>query len=188
MSTHLSASSSATIRRRSIVRGVAWATPTIMLAAAAPSMAASPPATISVNGQVTYSRKGNSDNYDLLVSNASVELSRLRAGDLVTGVCYSLWYPLAGIPFTHVGAAGGWSTPVVSGASKVEAGVTYYEYSSCYTGVTSPISASGTLTVPVVGWISSEPVKNVRGTSYQVCATGYVNGVRLDDCSLVVSA
>lgn len=173
-----------TLNRRSIVRGVAWAAPTIALATAAPSIAASPIRRITASGTITATPRGGSDNYEFTVTNPSISLTGFRANERVSAVCYSLWYPVQGIAFQAAPAGSNWSTPAASGATKVVSGATFYEYSSCHTG-TLTIGTNGTLNVAVPEWKSVDWVKNARGTRYQVCATAYVTNVRYDNCSTV---
>lgn len=128
------------MKRRSVVRGTAWAVPTIVIGSAAPAMAASRPP--GLQGWVTVGKNCQYGNDTLTINgtgggNANPPNSNSRglwvfntnASTTISNAVITFWYPTSRTGTITWQAAGGnsnWSVPVVSTVGGTIPGFTGY--------------------------------------------------------------
>lgn len=144
--------SSTGLKRRSLVKGTAWAAPTIALGSAAPAMAASRPP--GLQGWVTVGKSCDRDDPDTLTingtggNNANPPNSGSRglwvynttSNTTLSNARMTFYYPtsLGTIPWSPASGNSGWSTPAPSTVDPAISGftayTTYYSGSWTYRG------------------------------------------------------
>ncbi|WP_435199855.1 hypothetical protein [Janibacter sp. GS2] len=133
------------MRRRSVVKGAAWATPTIVLGNAAPAMAASRPP--GLQGWVTVGKScGNGpdtltidgtggDNANPPTANSrGIWVFNVTSSTVLTNARLTVYYPssLGTIGWTAASGNSGWSVPSVDNGAPPKAG--FIAYTSTYSG------------------------------------------------------
>lgn len=156
------------ISRRSFSRGTAWAVPAIAVATAAPALAASGP-TVHNGGYVTgVWNQGSCSGTVITVdgtsyantANPGYTVQNSTTSTKISNITLTFFFPIAGLTFSRLsGAPAGWSNLASNGTTQVINGVTYYGYSSTYTGTVTAQSPNTTL---YYGWQSN-------------CSSNYLN-------------
>lgn len=190
--------------RRRVASSLAWAVPTVVAAAAAPAEAASPPpridrvfsvrrattadvpgASVSACGSTSTRLSVTTDNV-----NTYYRIANVQAGSTVTNVTASVLVqkdmvdamgsqnPLTWTSHTKTS----WSAPTreVSGTTPAvytNNGIQYYRYVSKLSPPV-PAPASGTITLPIIGWYSNCST-TLAGVSVNGRGSAVVNGTPL---------
>jgi hypothetical protein len=137
--------------RRALLAGAAWAAPIVVMAAAAPLVAASPGTPVLVvNGDVHLSPSDfSTGQYSISLYSGTTpgyHINNEVTGYTITNATLTLWYPESGLTFTNMLSGSGWSNMVTTGTSRVEGGVTYYGYKSTNSGTYA--TTNGTTNLP----------------------------------------
>lgn len=189
--------------RRRVASSLAWAVPTVVAAAAAPAEAASPPpridrvfsvrraTTADVPGaSVSACRSGSRLSVTTDNVNTYYRIANVQAGSTVTNVTASVLVqkdmvdamgsqnPLTWTSHTKTS----WSDPTreVSGTTPAvytNNGIQYYRYVSKLSPPV-PAPASGTITLPIIGWYSNCST-TLAGVSVNGRGSAVVNGTPL---------
>lgn len=169
-----------TISRRTLAKGAAWTIPAVTVAAASPAAAVSgqPPA-LKVAGRVTWNEEWYTediDNYQNFkvfstggggstVPGSGYCVSNTTTSTVITNFTATFYLPYeSGLTFVAgPGGQGGWSTlrRDTSKTSKRYNGVTYYAYTTTYTGTIK--AAGGQTCLPGFQFESPD---NVDSTGY----------------------
>lgn len=193
--------------RRRVASSLAWAVPTVVAAAAAPAEAAStlpridrsflvtrstqavvPGASVSACGSSSTRLSVTTDN-----STYYYRIANVPIGSTVTGVTASILVQKSMVDametgrnpttFTWTSSTPSWSTPTreVSGTGSpvlyTDNNIQYYRYvSRLLTPVPAP--ASGTITLPIIGWYSNCST-TLAGVSVNGRGSAVVNGTPL---------
>lgn len=150
-----------TVNRRTLVKGAAWSVPAIVVAGAAPAVAASPEIVFShITLWRWYSnsapwceagRDGLEINTTENTSTTGVKFTNTRSWTTITGVTATFWFARDGITWTDAtGDSGCWTNPVRSGSSVNPGGgvPTMYPYVSTYTCPITPVHEGTTVLQP----------------------------------------
>ena len=193
--------------RRRVASSLAWAVPTVVAAAAAPAEAVSSPVSPQINRSFLVTRAttaavpgasvsacGSGSTRLSVTTNNSTEYYRItnvQAGSTVTNVTASVLVQKDVVdamarnnnPLTWTNhTTTSWSAPTreVSGTTPVlytNNGIQYYRYySTLKTAVPAP--ASGTITLPIIGWYSNCSTA-LAGVSVNGRGSAVVNGKTL---------
>lgn len=141
--------------RRQVAGAAAWSLPALAVGAAAPASAASriPPvltssthfgnATFQSSSVPAYNCGGTAQVQIEQGSSSFLTVSNIAPTTKLSNLSASYWLAVdAGTKFTRVsGSSTCWSVPVLSGASQVRDGATFYEFTSTYT---CPITVAST--------------------------------------------
>lgn len=200
--------------RRRVASSLAWAVPTVVAAAAAPAEAASPPpridrvfsvglASTAVDGTSVSACGSTSTRLSVTTDNVNTyyRITNVQAGSTVTNVTASILVQKSVVdamgsqnPLTWTNTTTtDWSDPVreVSGTGSpvlyTNNDIQYYRYySTLKTAVPAP--ASGTITLPRIGWYSncSRTLAQSTGVMVNGRASAVVNGMTLDNVGTYV--
>ena len=147
-----------TTSRRNVTRGAAWAIPSITVASAAPSLAASqPPAqpTISRSFLITHSSgtdgcASGTGRLRVTTDNSTYyyRIVNATSSTTVTNVTASVLIARSGLTWT---TSAGWSAIKQDPTPIVNNGITYYRY---YATLTAPVPApvNGVISFPLINW------------------------------------
>lgn len=161
----------------------------MVAAAQAPAFAASPDRILRTNGRVTQTRtstitsayyvRWRSATVDSAVPYPGVRLTNLRTADRMADISHTLWLRRSDARFQlESGAtANGWSTPTHSGQTRVVNGVTYYGYTSRYSGAIPNPDANGVVYVRGANWQANYTSGwSSRSSGYMVSVDAKING------------
>lgn len=155
---------SRSIDRRTLAKGAAWSVPAVVVAATAPASAASGPAPqLQVAGRVTWNRSWyyeNIDNYrsfkifstrpNSTLPGPGYCVTNTTTSTTITAYTVTFYLPYSSSLTFYAGPDGadGWSTlrRDASKPSKYSNGVSYYPYTTSYTG--SVRAVNGTTCLP----------------------------------------
>lgn len=186
-----------TINRRHVVKGAAWAVPSLSVAAAAPAMAVSPIPKLVANNTVLvgllpsgstsgdnqfriYTSPNNRNDPPNSVSSCGPEITGSTSNTSVTGVSMVYWLPQSTLTFANntVGAAtSGWSlltrAASMDGNHTDTAGRKLYAYMTTFSGPI--VSNAGTICLGIQNFVSTNSTSSTA-SSYDAVLNATVNG------------
>lgn len=143
------------VRRRTVVRGAAWAVPAVVVATSAPAFAASPVPPGGLDGWVELQRRcgdGGRGPTQLTIDGAGNYPDRglwvfvSPAGPTPSNATITFYLQSSGLTFSNSSGTG-WSNLVrASGLDSTAPASGYYAYQTTYTGTWTYTDASGTAT------------------------------------------
>lgn len=173
------------VSRRSVARGVAWATPAVVIGAAAPAQAASPTPVLAGSVFVGRNYYGRGEVTFMSATAippspaASICVNQTTVNTAITNVSVTVWLAASTLTFTtSTGSSACWSAPTRNTglANKTFNGYTYYAYTTKYTCAIAATSgntclpafnftdASGSNKLPAISMGSDYFYKNVQAT------------------------
>ena len=142
------------VRRRTVVRGAAWAVPAVVVATSAPAFAASPVPPGGLDGWVLLQRRCDGDRgpTQLTIDGAGNYPDRglwvfvSPRGPAPSNATITFYLQSSGLTFSNSSGTG-WSNLVrASGLDSTAPANGYYAYQTTYTGTWTYTDASGTAT------------------------------------------
>lgn len=156
--------------RRTLVRGAAWTSPVIALAATAPAVAASPPIKVpgingcvlntptSLSGSCRWSLhvNGRSDQGSYQGASYGLYVYDVNTTDVMTNAYLIYWIigTQTGVSWSR-NSGSGWGTPTSIGTAVKDDGLTYTGYRSEYTPAIIPAGGGGTVFLTDFDWTAT---------------------------------
>lgn len=174
--------------RRHVAQGVAWSVPVVVVASAAPAMAASPPAP-SISRSFLVGRTGSGcflrDRITVTTDDSATYYRIINATSTttVTGVTASVLVQKSAGQLTWTSNSTSWGAPTIERNAQNQPviytvnGVDYYRYVSALVG-TVPAPVNGTITLPRVSWDSSCSSNISQGLWVNGRGTATINGTQ----------
>lgn len=190
---------SSAVSRRNVVKGAAWAVPSISLAAAAPAMAGSPIPVLVANNTVlngtlpsggqsgdqefrVYTSPNNRNDPPNSVSSCGPEITGSTASTTVTSVSQIYWLPQNNLTFVNSSsgaATSGWSvltrSAALDGSHTDTSGRKLYAYVTNYSGTGTYNAGTGTTCLGIQNFVSTNSTTTTRA-SYDSTLSATING------------